>query len=437
MRRALGAALALLLASAPLRAGDPPNIVLAIADDLDPTHLGFTGNPRARTPNLDRLAAEGVYFRTLGVEPVCRPSLATLLTGRWPHQHGIVHNQPATPLDPAGVLPELLRARGYATFCGGKFWEGEHARYGFTAPETRDETFARNKDIGQDELFRWLGEVKDRPWFVWWAPVLPHVPHRPLARFAKPFESVEIPVPAGYVGDAERMRADERALFGMDAWLDAEIGRLVRTLDELGERDETVIVFLSDNGWSSAFPSKGTPRELGVRSPLVVNGPGFVPRRVDALVDLVDVHATVLALAGLELPAGRPGQSLVPWLHGETGPAREHLFGAVYRRSGAGSPADLLIALHARDARWKLELPLVDVDSAELTPGAVASMPWRARANRPALFDVALDPLERQDVAFDPSDPAAEPVHAKTLAHLEEAARAWWHASGGGSLPAR
>lgn len=423
MSFALRAGLALGLAAAPVRAEDPPNIVLAIADDLDPTHLGFTGDPRARTPNLDRLAAEGVYFRTLGVEPVCRPALATLLSGRWPHQHGIVHNQPAAPLDPAGVLPELLRARGYATFCGGKFWEGAHADYGFTAPTERDEAFARNKDVGQDELFRWLAEVKDRPWFVWWAPVLPHVPHRPLARFAKPFAELELPVPEGYVGDVERMREDERALYGMDAWLDAEIGRLMRTLDELGERDETVIVFLSDNGWSSAWPSKGTPRELGVRSPLVVNGPGIAPRTLDALVELVDVHATVLALAGVELPAGRPGQSLVPWLRGATGPSREFLCGAVYRRSGAGTPADLLVALHARDARWKLELPRVDIDSAALTPGAVAAMSWRARAGVPALFDLASDPLEQRDLA-------ADPASAERRAALESVVRAWWSPSG-------
>ena len=426
MRRVL-AALALALTCAPLCADDPPNIVLAIADDLDPTHLGFTGDARARTPNLDRLAAEGVYFRTLGVEPVCRPSLATLLSGQWPHQHGIVHNQPAAPLASAGVLPALLRARGYATFCGGKFWEGAHADYGFTAPEARDETFARNKDVGQDELFRWLAGVKDRPWFVWWAPVLPHVPHRPLARFAKPFESLELPVPEGYVGDVERMREDERALYGMDAWLDAEIGRFVRKLDELGERDETVIVFLSDNGWSSAWPSKGTPRELGVRSPLVVNGPGIAPHKLDALVELVDVHATVLALAGVELPAGRPGQSLLPWLRGATGPAREFLCGAVYRRTGAGTPADLLVALHARDARWKLELPLIDIDSAALTPGAVAAMSWRARGHSPALFDLANDPREQRNLA-------ADPAQVERLATLEAATQAWWRTSGGGEL---
>jgi uncharacterized sulfatase len=424
---ALLAALALLPALA--SAQERPNVVLLVADDLDPTHLGFTGNALARTPNLDRLAAEGVYFPTLAVEPVCRPSLAVLLSGRWPHRTGIVHNQHERALDPAGVLPALLGARGYATFCGGKFWEGAHADYGFTAPAARDETFARNKDVGQDELFRWLAEVKDRPWFVWWAPVLPHVPHRPLARFAKPFEDVEIPVPEGYVGDVERMREDERALYGMDAWLDAEVGRLLRKLEELGERDETVILFLSDNGWSSAFPAKGTPRELGVRSPLVVNGPEIAPRRVEALVDLVDVHATVLALAGIELPPDRPGQSLMPWLTGGTGPSREFLCGAVYRRSGTGSPEELLLALHARDARWKLELPLTDVDPLEVTPGAVASMPWRAKAGEAALHDLTTDPAARTNLATDPA-------HAERLVALETAARQWWKLNAG-SLPAR
>jgi uncharacterized sulfatase len=428
---ALGVTLCLALARPGAR-GDPPNIVLAIADDLDPEHPGFCGNPLARTPNLDGLAAAGVTFSVLYAQPVCRPALATLLTGRWPHQVGIVHNLAEAPLAPVRVLPELLRARGYATFCGGKFWEGDHHLYGFTDPETRDERFARDRDVGQDELFRFLERrAKEGPWFVWWAPNLPHVPHRPPVRFAQAFEAVEIPIPEGFRGpEAEYVEA-ERALLAMEAWMDAELGRFLRKLDELGEREDTVIVFLSDNGWSTAGHSKGTPFERGVRSPLVVSvphGPG--PRRVDALVDLVDVTATLLDYAGVPRPAEELGQSLRPWLEGGTGPSREHLFGAAYVRRGAGSPAELAYALYGRDARWKYVLYLRDPAGETLTPGGKFAPILRVQAGQQALYDLAADPEERVDLAQGPEQ-------AERVKELRQRTLAWWRTSGGGELPQR
>lgn len=419
------------LQSTPSAEGERPNILLAIADDLDPDHLGFCGNALARTPTLDRLAAEGAYFPVLYVQPVCRASLATLLSGRWPQETGILNNRVSARLDPAGTLPRRLKERGYATFCAGKFWEGAPADYGFDAPERNDEDFARATGEGQPELFRFLEEHAPRgPWFVWWAPNLPHVPHRPPAHIAEAFADVPLPAPRGFAGSAEEYARAERACLAMESWLDERFGELLHELDELGELDETVIVFLADNGWSTVLPAKGTPREKGVRSPLVVRLPGQEARQLDALVALVDVHATLLDYAGAA-PDGR-GRSLRPLLEDRAYERRERLFGSVFTRSRRGGEAGELCALYARDARWKYVLYVRDVASVELSADSSLAPPFRRRAGAEELFDLHADPLEELDLS-------AREEHAERLRDLRAAVLGWWRASGGAApeLPAR
>ncbi len=417
-----------LLTQAPAEPAAPPavlpNIVLAIADDLDPGHLGFCGNPLARTPHLDKLAQEGISFRTLYAQPICRAALATLLTGRWPHETGMATNTVRQPLAPEGALPALLKARGYSTYCGGKFWEGNLPAFGFDAPAENDERFAREGE-GKDDFFHWLEEhAAGGPWFAWWAPSLPHTPHRPPARFTKDFAEVPIEVPRGFKGDPQQFIEAERASLAMHAWLDAEFGHLLAKLKELGELEQTLIFFLGDNGWSTASPAKGTPTEKGVRSPLVVALPGRAGagRELDTLVDLVDVHATVLDYAGASLPPESRGRSLRGLLEGGAYEPRAHLCGAVYGRYEGGLP----YALYARDERWKYVLYLRDVTSKELSPGARLAPPFRVRAGQ-RLFDLEQDPLERHDLA-------ASEEQAERLRSLRASALGWWQDSGGAAL---
>jgi len=408
----------------PPRSGDPPNIVLAIADDLDPDHLGFCGNPLARTPHLDELAAQGVYFPTLYVQPVCRAALATLLTGRWPHETGMTGNLREQPLAPAGDLPALLKQRGYATYCGGKFWEGNLPGFGFDAPAENDDKFAREGQ-GEEDCFRFLEQhASTGPWFVWWAPSLPHTPHRPPARFNKAFADVPIEVPASFTGDPADYVQAERSSLAMEAWLDAEFGRLTEKLRELGELESTLIVFLADNGWSTASWAKGTPMEKGVRSPLVVKPPGSSEgRKLPALIDLVDVHATVLDYAGATLPSGSRGRSLRPLLEGKPYEPRARLYGAVYGRYWSLVP----YALYVRDERWKYVFFLQDVTGKELSPGARLAPEFRARAGQQRLFDLEQDPLEQRNLA-------GGPKQVERVRDLRHAVFDWWSQSGGAEL---
>lgn len=411
---------------APSLAPEHPNIVLAIADDLDPAHLGFEGNPRAHTPRLDQLAAEGLRIPVLWAQPVCRPALATLLTGRWPHETGILSNMSDQQLAPAGALPALLKAQGYATYCAGKFWEENLAAFGFDAPHDNDDRFAREgEEGGQADLYRFLEQrAALGPWFVWWAPSLPHTPHRAPRRFAQDFVEVEIPVPDDYAGDPAELVAAERASLAMHTWLDAEFNQLLGKLEALGELENTVILFVADNGWSTWRFSKGTPYEYGVRSPLLVSAPGATLHgtQADVLADLVDVHATVLDYAGATLPEGCRGRSLRPLLEGRPYERRTRLFGEAYPRKGP------LYALSARDTRWKYIRYVRDVSPQELAPGARLTRPLRRKSGREELYDLQADPFERHDLA-------AQPEESARLQDFRAATLAWWKASGGGEIP--
>lgn len=408
----------------------PPNILIALADDLDPDHPGFCGNPLARTPALDQLARDGAYFPVLYVQPVCRAAHATLLTGRWPHETGIVNNRVARKLDPAAILPTRLREKGYASFCAGKLWEGIPSAYGFDGPDTEDRDFARAPKAGQPEVFRFLEEhAGKQPWFLWWAPNLPHLPHRPPARLAKVFSEVPIPLPPGFGGDPAVYVQEERDCLAMETWFDERLGELLAKVAELGELDDTVIVFLSDNGWSTAEPAKGTPREKGIRSPLVVSVPGkpMAGTRRDELVSLTDLHATVLDYAGLEPDPADHGRSLRPLLEGRPYEPRERLFGTVFTRTQRGGDEGRLAALFARDERWKYVLYVCDVDSEELSADAHLAPTFRRRAGTEELFDLEADPLERVDLS-------AREELAERRKTLREAALAWWTESGGTPL---
>ncbi|MEQ1893843.1 MAG: sulfatase-like hydrolase/transferase [Planctomycetota bacterium] len=412
------------LAQEPASNAPRPNLVLVLADDLDPHHLGFLGNALARTPHLDQLAREGVLLRTAWAQPVCRPALATLLTGRWPHESGILSNlQPKRLLDPANTLPQLLKQAGYATYCAGKWWEGELASFGFDAPAEPDPRFAREGD-GKQDLERFLAEHGAQPWFVWWAPSLPHTPHRAPARFVKEFAEVEIPVPADFEGSAEAYVAAERASLAMHAWLDAELKHFLNGLAESGELADTRLVFVGDNGWATALNSKGTPREQGLRSPVVLwsGAGGVTPVASDELVDLVDVTATLLDWAGVAPPAGARGHSLAPLLVGQPWHGRARLFGEIYTRDGG------LFALCARDARWKYVEYVATVKAYELSPGPRLAPEFRRRAGALELFDLAADPTEQRNLA-------KQPEHAERLAEWRTATRAWWTETGGGALP--
>ena len=216
-----------------LNAGRPPNLVLIIGDDQSYTDFGFMGHPIVRTPHLDALADRAATFTHAYVPTsLCRASLATLLTGQYPHQHGICFNDPpeGVPreaadrfLAAAPTLPRLLREAGYRSFQTGKFWEGHYANAGFTDGMT---TKGRHGDDGlvigrqtMQPIYDFIAADRERPFFIWYAPMLPHEPHNPPERLLEK-----------YAVDGRPLKLAK--YYAMCEWFDETCGELLRHLDE-------------------------------------------------------------------------------------------------------------------------------------------------------------------------------------------------------------
>lgn len=380
-----------------------PNLLLIIADDQSWTDFGFMGSPHVRTPNLDRLAREGTVFtHGFNTASICRPSLRTLLTGldplQWHHQvarleQAGIRRAPAHEIADFQTLPRLLSAQGYASFEGGKFWEADHEIAGFThgmqSPGADPSYGGIGRFLGREPLtplFDFIDGRGDEPFFVWFAPQLPHYPHDPPERLRARYAGDDYSAPAVlYYANVDR--------------LDEVVGALLAHLEERQIRERTLIVFLSDNGWDQepeAEPTgvHGGPRgkktlyELGFRTPIVFSWPDVIPEgvRCDELVSTVDVFATLLDYAGTPIPEGRPGRSLRPLIEGSGAWSRDAIYGHMTNLLLPPEMADVppppaggYAGTFVRTRRWRF----VSYEGLD----------------RDALFDIEADPREEVDVA--------------------------------------
>lgn len=333
----------------------PPNVVLILADDLGWGELGCYGQTKIATPNLDRLAREGVRFTSYYAgAPVCAPSRCTLLTGKHTGHAAIRDNFEVEPEGqmalPAGevTLAELLKQRGYTTACIGKWGlgapdtEGEPLSQGFdhffgylcqrhahkhtTHYLWRDRErveFAMpiySHDAFTAEALEFVERERERPFFLYLAYTIPHLaldaPEDSLVEYRGRWDDPPYDGKKGYTAHP----TPRAAYAAMVSRLDRDVGRLVAKLDELGLGDDTLVLFTSDNGPtydriggsdSAFFDSahglrglKGSVYEGGVRAPLVARMPGRIaPGRVSEHVAASwDVLPTVCELAGVELP---------------------------------------------------------------------------------------------------------------------------------------
>ncbi len=319
-----------------------PNVVLILSDDQGWMDYGFMGHEIVRTPNLDALAEQSLLFeRGYVVAPLCRPSLASIVTGLHPHQHGVVGNDVSAvkskmtreaedrPVrDAFHEHPSLIRFftdRGYLAHQSGKWWEGSWSDGGFTDGMTHGipGEGGRHGDaglkIGRDGLgpirkFLDYADEEEKPFFLWYAPFLPHTPHNP---------PVEI---LAHYRDRGLGRQTEN-YFAMCEWFDRTCGELVDALEERKMREETIIVYICDNGWLAAEDSemplpegwkfayapksKGSPYELGIRTPIFFSWPGRIePKRADGFASSIDLFPTIASFCGFEVPEGLPGFDL-------------------------------------------------------------------------------------------------------------------------------
>lgn len=377
-----------------------PNIILIISDDHGFPDYGFMGNKDVRTPNLDRMASQGLLYTRGYSTPVCSPSLATLLTGKLPHVHGITGNDLAEKksgrsplaeklLSQHPLLPKSLTDAGYLTFQSGKLWNVTCSEVGFTHGMT--DTAKRHGDAGlkigregMKPIYDFIdgATVEKKPFFVWYAPLMPHLPHNPPKEILARYQD------KGLTEAAEKY-------YAMVEWFDQTCGELDDYLTRKNLAENTVILYLADNGWDAAYGqkhvrSKLSPYELGIRTPMFVRWPGKVkPVRDDeTLASIIDFLPTILGLGGVKPPAELPGLNL---LDREAMSARKSICVEAFTHDivDLGNPAKSLIAQVVIDGWSKL-----------LIPGPVApDRPFSSAPKTPELFDLKADPLETKNLA--------------------------------------
>ncbi len=437
-RLALASALCWVTGVALLGAAEPkkPNIILIMADDVNYDAFGCYGSEYFATPRLDQLAATGVKFTHCYSEPVCTPSRVKIMTGR----DGIRNYVRFGHLDPSEkTFGTMMQEAGYATAVAGKWQlQGKSDKPGVLAPAAGFDTYclwnypgsdhsqrywnpslirdgqpvkadenAYGPDICTDFLIDFIKEKRDKPFFVYYPSILAHSPF--------------LPTP----DSKDRGSTDELQNFrDMVQYLDKSVGRIVDALEASGQRENTVIIFTTDNGSSRKlnYPfrgeeragEKGFSRDGGYHAPLIVNMPGTVPAgKVDeSLVDFSDFLPTIAQISGAALPkVTLDGRSFWPQCLGEKGDPREWVFQFYYPQNqklaeGRGLGINNRELTWAHTDRYKLYRngSLYELaDRAETTPIAVGEGSPEAEAARKFLQGV-LDQMPSKPERLDPKD---------------------------------
>ena len=418
----------------------PPNILLIISDDQAWTDYGFMGHEHIRTPALDRLAREGVTFKQ-GYVPtsLCRPSLATIATGLYASQHGITGNDPSreveggkesagyrelrgqiiNKIDRVQTLPELLQAKGYRSLQTGKWWEGSYRRGGFEEGMTRgfpepggrhgDDGLAIGRE-GLETITRFMDDAHadNEPFLVWYAPFMPHSPHTPPERILQRYEE-------------QGLSESVSRYYAMVEWFDETIGQLMEYLDAKGLYENTLIVYVTDNGWVTNpeqvdrfLPrSKQSPNENGIRTPVIYSWPAQLPpQNRPERVSSIDIVPTLLSAAGLEVPPELPGEDLFPSMAQETPIDRDTLYGEGFAHDMASvdDPEASLLYRWVIDGDWKL---ILSYDGLNVSYQAFHD----DELVGPRLYNLSQDPFEATDLSA---------AHPEMVKQLTDKLSAWY-----------
>jgi arylsulfatase A len=388
-------------------AAKKPNIIFILGDDVGIGDIGCTGSDRFTTPHIDALARGGTVFKHAYAEPLCGPSRATILTGRYVFRTGATNQDATGRFTPAAetMMPAVLKQAGYVTSSIGKWgqlplgpkefgfddylkFQGSGAYW--KSQGKKGESFELNGQrvtVGEKEyipdlmhahLVDFLTRSRDKPFYIYYS--MSHV-HTEI-----------LPTPDG-TPNSKDLYADNIA------YMDKLVGKLVAELDRLKLRDNTLLVYFGDNGTSGGHSeaatvkgrrlngAKGDVLEGGSRVPMVVNWPGVTPagKISTDLIDSSDFFPTFAALAGAPLPAGKviDGRNFAPQIRGQAGQPREWVFIQLARK------------WYVADQKWKLN-------------------------EKGELFDLSDAPWTEKPVAASTTDAAALAARAKLSAALAQ-----------------
>ena len=423
------------------RRADRPNVILIMTDDQGYGDVGVHGNPKIQTPHMDQLAGAGARFQSFYTNPICTPTRASLLTGRDLYRTGMISGGfgQATIHTDEMTIAEPLRAAGYRTAVFGKWHLGDNYpsrpmdqgfemslvhRGGVIASEfypeptgyfdpllERNGKLVREKgyitDILTDAAMAFIDEHRREPFFVY----LPYnVPHTPLIvpeKYVTPYQQMNLK-PGDFPSQGwpiESLAKDTELRYAMITSADENIGRLLAQLDELGLRENTMVIFLSDNGivgkpWTHGNPvprynagmrtHKTRLYEGGIRAPLFVRWPARVKagQTVDRIAAHIDLLPTILDACGVALPGNVKidGLSLLPLLTGQSSQWPDR---TIHIQWNTHSEPVRRQAFCARTQDYKL------VRSHEAYP-----RPGQDPSQAPLeLYDMRTDPVEMNDIS--------------------------------------
>lgn len=409
-----------------------PNVILVITDDQGFPDLGVHGNPHLKTPHLDRLAAQSVQFSNFCVSPLCAPTRASLMTGRYYYRTGITDTYKGRAImDPRETtLAELLRRAGYRTGIFGKWHLGDcyptrpidkgfdselvHLGGGLAQPSATSEDgsyfnprLRRNgkfekvpgycTDIFTNAALAFIEQNRSRPFFIYLPTNAPHDPYLVDAKYSTPYKALGLPEKTANI-------------YGMIANIDENIGRLMTRLEELKIADNTIFLFMTDNGATNTTYTAGLRNqkssvyEGGIKSPLLVRWPARLkPARVDRLSAMIDLTPTLLEACSVAAPANLrfDGRSLLPLLQNPGASLPER---TVFIQIHRGDAPDKYRNFCARTQRWKL---LHNIPIARPNPEKLQF----------ELYDLENDPGEKNNVIAE---------HPEIAAKLKAEYEAWF-----------
>lgn len=365
-----------------------PNVIVILTDDQPPDTLGVAGNTIIKTPNIDKLATSGgMYFsNTYVTTPLCAPSRSSLLTSRMAHSHGVLYNNLLLPTNQI-TLPKVLKLNGFDTAMIGKCHIGDYRELGYdyqveTGPYplwgngsytvlrngvSETQTLYHTRFL-TNEAIKYISDktaqqaTSKKPFFVWLAYNAPHAPNSPpstpdryqASQFVKPVswtdnlstkplqQSLQKPHQIISTGKFtwEDLQVREEKLYEEISIVDDSVGRIKQKLLQLGIADNTIIVYLSDNGvmyGEHQIYGKGAYfYEEQVKSPLIINYPKIVqnPGKKLTYVSSIDLAPTILSMLGIPVPSRMQGKSLLPFIKGQSAVHRNSAYFEWFNMNG-------------------------------------------------------------------------------------------------------
>jgi uncharacterized sulfatase len=384
----------------------PPNVVFILSDDQSWTDYSFMGDKNIETPRIDQFASESLTFKKAYVPtPLCSPSLATIITGLYPKDHGILGNDKVydrkgnrkenrakaykpviEAFEKQTTLPDILKEKGYLSFQTGKWWHGNHKKGGFDYGMTHGDPKrgGRHGDYGLEIGRKGLDTINNfvnlslkekKPFFLWYAPFLPHRPHNPPARLFEKYKKKT---------DSEHLAK----YWAMCEWFDETCGQLFDLIEDKGLTENTLFVYVCDNGWAqdptkSGYlkHSKRAPYDMGIRTPIMYKWAGKITPKLDdkTITSSIDMVPTVLDILDIDKPKNLPGVSV---LNKEELNKRKGIFGEVYAHDFESIEKSMFYNM-AIFPPYKIIIP----------------DPVRKKGEVVQLFNIEKDPLEENNIA--------------------------------------